>query len=190
MHPFPYQSPSTGSVGGLKFNPQTQNCNLIKIRARQILYTKTEIPLIRIDVRLAAIDPLMLLAFQGVFLVLLFVSMAFRMRGNSLAHGVIMIVAVAVEIVGVVGVSASSILSGESMEPLMNPFSTLVVFGLHGFFGVVAIVTGGWLVALWRPRSTDFVAKSRRIWQITVISWVLAFVVGILLYVAVTTTLL
>ena len=135
-------------------------------------------------------DPLMLLAFQTVFLVLLFVSMAFRMKGNYLVHGITMIVAVAVELVAIIGFSVGAFLTGESMEPLMNPVSTLVVFSLHGFFGVVSLVAGVWLLALWRPRSTDFAAKSRRIWQATVISWLLAFAVGLLLYVALTTTFL
>ena len=131
----------------------------------------------------------MLLAFQTVFLVLLFVSMAFRMKGNYLAHVVTIIVAVAIELFAIIGRSVSSILSGESMEQLMSPFSTMVVFGLHGFFGIVTLIFGVWLVALWRPRSTDFAVKSKRIWQITAILWVLAYVVGVLLYVALTTNL-
>jgi uncharacterized membrane protein YozB (DUF420 family) len=72
----------------------------------------------------------------------------------------------------------------------MSPFSTMAVFGLHAFFGIATLIFGTWLVALWRPRSTDFAAKSKRIWQITAILWVLAFAVGLLLYVALTTTLL
>lgn len=132
----------------------------------------------------------MLLAFQAVFLVLLFVSWTFRRKGNYLIHAVTMIVAVAIELIAIIGRAASSILSGESMEQLMSPFSTMVVFGLHGFFGIVTLIFGIWLVALWRPRSTDFAAKSKRIWQITAILWVLAFAVGLLLYVALTTTLL
>ena len=131
----------------------------------------------------------MLLAFQTVFLVLLFVSMAFRMKGNYLAHGVTIIVAVAIELFAIIGRSVSSILSGERMEQLMSPFSTMVVFGLHGFFGIVTLIFGVWLVALWRPRSTDFAVKSKRIWQITAILWVLAYVVGVLLYVALTINL-
>jgi hypothetical protein len=109
------------------------------------------------------------------------------MRGNFLVHGIIMIVAVAVEYVGLIGVAGSSILSGESMQPLMEPLSTLVVFALHGIFGFIAIASGTWLVALWRPKSTDFAAKSKLAWRATMISWILAFLVGVFLYVAVTT---
>ena len=76
-------------------------------------------------------DPLMLLVFQTVFLVLLFVNMAFRMKGNYPVHEITMIVAVAVELVAIVGFSAGAIITWESMEPLMNPFSTLPVFLSH-----------------------------------------------------------
>ena len=135
-------------------------------------------------------QPEMLLAFQSVMLILLFVSMAFRMKSNYLAHGVIIIGTVAIKLIAIIGRSASSILSGESMEPLMSPFSTMAVFGAHSFFGIATLVSAIWLIALWRPRSTDFAVKSKRIWQSTVILWVLAFAVGLLLYVALTTTLL
>ncbi len=104
--------------------------------------------------------------------------------------GVIIIGAVAIKLIAIIGRSASSILSGESMEPLMNPFSTMAVFGAHSFFGIATLASAIWLIALWRPRSTDFAVKSKRIWQSTVILWVLAFAVGLLLYVALTTTLL
>ncbi len=135
-------------------------------------------------------EPEVVFVLQSVLLVVLFVSMAFRMKGNYFVHGIIMIGAVAIELIAIIGRSASSILSGESMEPLMSPFSTMAVFGAHGFFGIATLVSAIWLVALWRPRSTDFAVKSKRIWQSTVILWVLAFVVGVLLYVALTTTLL
>ena len=130
----------------------------------------------------------MLLALQTVFLVPLLVSMAFRIKGNYFMHGITMIVAVAIELVGIISVSI--LFSGSSMEPLMSPSSTFAVFGLHGFFGIATLISGVWLVALWRPHSTDFAAKSKRIWQSTVILWISTFVIGLLLYVALTTTLL
>lgn len=135
------------------------------------------------------LDPLMLLAFQTVGLVLFFVSMAFRMKGKYLWHGVIMIVLIAIGWFTVV-MSVPDFLDSSYIQTIMNPSSTLVVSSLHMLFGVLALVFGTWLVLLWRPRSTDFAAKSRRAWQATVITWILAYVVGLLLYVAVTTTLL
>ena len=129
------------------------------------------------------------LAFQSVFLVLLFVSIAFRMKGNYLVHGIIMTVLTAGAWVAVVG-TLPMFMDSSIMQNYTSPSSTLVVSGLHLFIGVAELVFGTWLVALWRPRSTDFAAKSKRIWQSIVILWVLAYMVGLLLYVALTTTFL
>ena len=131
-------------------------------------------------------DPLMLLVFQTVFLVLLFVSMAFRMKGNYLVHGIIMIVLAAIGWVAVVG-SLPNFMDGSIMQT-MSPPSALGLVGLHISFGVLSLIFGTWLVALWRRRSIDFAAKSKRIWQLTAILWVLAYVVGLLLFVALRTT--
>ncbi len=143
------------------------------------------------DIRLI-IDPLMLLVQQGVFTVLVLVSMAFRMKRNYLVHGIMLIALIVIEWGALIAVAASSILSGESMQFLMEPLSTMIVFALHGLFGFVAFIGGTLLLALWwRPSSfTSFAAKSEMAWRVTLISWIISFVVGIFLYVAVTTTLL
>lgn len=135
------------------------------------------------------IEPWILLAVQTVYLVALLVSMAFRMKGNYFIHGIILIVTVAIKLTGIFLVS---ILFADSsaMQALTSPFSTMVVFGAHSFFGIATLVSAIWVVALWRPRSTDFADRSKRIWYSTLILWVLAYVVGLLLYVAVTTTIL
>ena len=134
----------------------------------------------------------MLLVFQSVFTVLALVSMAFRMKRNYLVHGIILMALIAVEWIALIAVSASSILSGESMQSLMEPMSTLIIFALHGLFGFIAFIGGTLLLALWwRPSSlSNFAAKSEMTWRVTLISWIISFVVGVFLYVAVTTTLL
>jgi len=138
------------------------------------------------------IDPLTLLVLQSVWTVLVLVSMAFRMKRNYLVHGIILIALIVIEWVPLIAIAASSILSGESMQFLMEPLSTLIVFALHGIFGFVALVGGTLLLALWwRPSSlTNFAAKSETTWRVTLISWIISFIVGVFLYVAVTTTLL
>jgi len=72
---------------------------------------------------------------------------------------------------------------------LMSPSLHLAAFGLHAFFGIATAISGIWLVALWRPHSTEFPAKSKRIAQITTILWGSAYVVGALLFVVLNTTL-
>jgi hypothetical protein len=133
-------------------------------------------------------EPEMILAFQSVFLVVLFVSMAFRMKGNYLVHGIIMIASLAVGWIAFLAV-IPSYMDSSFMETYMSPSSTLVAFSLHSIVGVAPLIFGTWLVALWRPRSTDFAARSKRIWQLTVIFWVLAYVIGVLLFVALRTTI-
>jgi len=119
---------------------------------------------------------------QSVDLVMLFVSMWFRMKGNYLVHGITMIVTVApLSIASFFGVLPSYMDSG-FMQPYMSPASTLVAFSLHTFLGIASLIFGVWLVSLWRPSSTEFAAKSKRIWRLTVIFWVSAYVVGVLLY--------
>jgi len=137
-------------------------------------------------------DPLMLLVSQSVFTVLVLVSTAFRMKRNYLVHGIILIALVVIEWGALSAVAVSSILSGESMQFLMEPLSTLIVFALHGLFGFVAFVGGTLLLVLWwRPSSlTSFAAKSEMAWRVTLISWIISFVVGVFLYVPVTTALL
>jgi len=119
------------------------------------------------------------------------VSMAFRMKRNYLVHGIILIVLMVIEWGALIAVAVSSILSGESMQFLMEPLSNLIVFALHGIFGFVAYIGGTLLLALWwRPSSfTDFAAKSEKTWRVTLISWIISFVVGVYLYVPVTAAL-
>jgi hypothetical protein len=133
----------------------------------------------------------MLLVLQSVWTVLVLVSMAFRIKRNYLVHGIILIVLIVIEWSALSAVAVSSILSGESMQFLMEPISTLIVFALHGIFGFVAFVGGTLVVALWwRPSSlTSFAAKSEMTWRVTLISWIISYVVGIFLYFPVTTAL-
>ena len=139
---------------------------------------------------MSVIAPEMLLALQTVFLIPLLVSIAFRMRGNDFMHGITMLATVTIVIIGVVAVSVAFGNAEVINQYYMNPASTMVVFGMHSLLGGAALASGVWLVALWRPKSTDFAVKSKRIWRLTVSLWFLAFLVGLLLYAALTTTYL
>lgn len=131
-------------------------------------------------------EPEMLLVGQTIFLVVLFVSMAFRMKSNYLVHGAILIVTLGIGWV-VVFSSLPSFMDSNYTQTLTSPSSTLVMFGLHAFFGFATMIAGTWLLSHWRPRSTDFATKSKRIWQSTVILWIVAYLVGVLLFVALRT---
>ena len=130
------------------------------------------------------------LVMQTFWTALILVSMWFRKKGNYLVHGIIMIV-----VVGATLVSFSSVLlmtppSGSSMQIYFSSPLKMAEFVSHAILSIPAIFFGLWLVALWRPRSTSFPAKSKRIAQTTAILWVLSYVAGVLGFVADYTTFL
>jgi hypothetical protein len=58
----------------------------------------------------------------------------------------------------------------------------IAVFLAHAVFSFPALVFGLWLIALWRPSSATFPAKSKKIAWLVTVFWVLSYIVGILDY--------
>ncbi len=137
---------------------------------------------------MVVMDPVAVLSFQTVFLALLFVSMAFRMKGNYLVHGIIVIVAVAVGWIAVVMTVPEFMNSSYTQTFTGATWSFALVVG-HVFLGLSTLIAGTWLVALWRPRSTDFAVRTNGIWHAIVVLWVLAYVVGVTIFLTFHTTL-
>ena len=90
-----------------------------------------------------------------------------------------MIGAVVAQLVGVIAVVATT--PSSAMEPITSVPLNMNMFAVHAVFGGASIVAGFLLVALWRPKSTTFAAKSKRIAQVTGLLWVVTFVIGIVL---------
>ena len=129
------------------------------------------------------------LVMQTFWTSLVLVSMWFRKKGNYRVHGIIMII-----VVGATLISFSSVLlmtppSSGSMQIYFSSPLKMAEFISHAILSIPAIFFGVWLVALWRPNSASFPAKSRRIAQITAILWVLSYVAGVLGFVADYTTI-
>ncbi len=123
------------------------------------------------------------LVIQTFWTSLVLLSMWFRIRGNYLAHEITMIV-----VVGAAFITFSSVLLGPSasstsLQMYFNSTWHLFVFSLHSILSTLAIISGAWLVALWRPRSVSFATKSKRIAKATTILWVTAYLAGILAFV-------
>ncbi len=133
------------------------------------------------------LDPVSNLVTQAVLLGIVLVSMVFRMKGKYLVHEITMIAVVAVTIIGTCVITATTPAS-ESQILWSTPLHSAVV-GTHMIVAIATLVFGVWLVALWRPHSTTFAAKSKRQAQITTILWILTFVVGVVVYVTLHTTL-
>jgi uncharacterized membrane protein YozB (DUF420 family) len=123
------------------------------------------------------------LIIQSVIFVLFLVSMAFRMKGKYLVHVVTLLVAV----ISMLSFFAWWIYeiapSFDSYLPtVLSPPLHLVNWLAHEFLGISTLVLGVWTASFWRLGSTQFEAKSKRICRLTWISWVLAYVVGLLLF--------
>ena len=79
---------------------------------------------------------------------------------------------------------------GSYMQTLLSPSWHLVNWGLHEFLGISTLVSGIWLIVLWRRNSIEFEVKSKRIWRLITILWVSAYVVGLLLFLTLNTNFL
>ena len=119
------------------------------------------------------------LIMQTIWTALVLVSMWFRMKGNYFVHEITMLIVISAWWIGFSTVLLMDPFSS-STEVFSNTPLRLIMNSLHGIFSIPALVFGTWLVALWRPESTSFAAKSRRIAQLTTIFWVPSYVVGIL----------
>ena len=123
------------------------------------------------------------LAMQTFWTAMVLVSMWFRMKGNYLGHEISMILVVFSALISFTGVLLMSPPGSGSLDMYFNSALNLTAFSLHAIFSIPALVFGAWLVALWRPGSTSFAAKSKRIAQITTVSWVLSYVAGVFSFV-------
>jgi len=128
------------------------------------------------------------LIMQTIWTAFVLVSMWFRMKGNYFVHEILMLIVMCAWWVGFSAVLFMNPFSGSTDVFSSTPLR-LVMNALHGIFSVPALIFGTWLVALWRPGSTTFAAKSRRIAQLTTIFWVPSYIVGVLDFMVLHTTL-
>ena len=128
------------------------------------------------------------LIMQTFWTVLVLVSMWFRKKGNYFVHEITLLVVMCVWLVGFSAVIFMDPLSFTSLEAFSNTPLRLIMNILHGVFSVPALVFGIWLVALWRPESTTFPAKTKRLAQLTTIFWIPSYVVGVLDFMVLHTT--
>jgi uncharacterized membrane protein YozB (DUF420 family) len=127
------------------------------------------------------------LIMQTIWTGLVLVSMWFRMKGNYFAHEITMLIVMSAWAVGFIAVLFMNPFSS-STEVFSNSPLRLVMNSLHGIFSVPALVFGVWLVLLWRPGSTSFVPRSRRLAQLIPVFWIISYVVGVLDYLVLHTT--
>lgn len=124
------------------------------------------------------------LFMQTFWTALILLSMWFRKNGNYLVHGIIMTIVVGSTLVSFSMVLLMTPPSSGSMAIYFSSPLKIAEFISHAILSILAIFFGVWLVALWRPRSTSFAAKSERIAQVTAILWGLSYIAGVLGFIA------
>ncbi len=129
------------------------------------------------------------LVMQTFWTALVLLSMWFRLKGNYFLHEIIMLAVISAWLVGFSSVLLMGPLSVGSLQTFASTPLRLVMNSLHAVFSIPALVFAVWLVALWRPGAASFAAKSRRMAQLTAAFWVPSYVVGVLDFLVLHTTL-
>jgi hypothetical protein len=171
---------------GLTLSPSSQGKIAVLTIIMVILFEVATIfffPFYEVGLSFAEIN----LVMQTLWTVLVLMSMWFRMKGNYFVHEITLLIVMCAWWVGFSAVLFMNPFSG-STEVFSSTPLRLVMNGLHAVFSIPALVFGSWLVALWRPGSTSFAAKSRRIAQLTAVFWVPSYVVGVLDFLVLHTT--
>ncbi len=128
------------------------------------------------------------LIMQTIWTVVVLASMWFRKQGNYFVHEISLLIVMCAWIVGFSAVIFMDPLSLTSLEAFSNTTLRLIMNILHGVFSVPAIVFGIWLVALWRPKSTTFPAKTKKLAILTTAFWIPSYIVGVLDFMVIHTT--
>jgi len=76
------------------------------------------------------------------------------------------------------------------LPTVLSPLLHLVNWLAHEFLGVSTLILGIWTINLWRLDSSEFEVRSKKTWRLTTISWVLAYVVGLLLFITLNTDII
>jgi len=131
------------------------------------------------------------LIIQSVIFLLFSASIGLRMKKKYRIHVAILLVA----IIGMLSFFAWWIYEiaptfDTYLPTVLNPPLHLVNWLAHEFLGVSTLILGLWTVNLWRLGSSEFEARSKRTWRLTTISWVLTYVVGLLLFITLNTNII
>jgi hypothetical protein len=130
------------------------------------------------------------LIIQTFWTALVLVSMGLRMKGKYFAHELTMIAVICATLTAFSTVLIMSPMDTSSISSYFNSPLRWVMNSLHGIFSIPALIFAAWLVALWRPNSSLYPAKSKRIAQLTTVFWVASYLVGVFDFILLHTTIL
>ncbi len=120
---------------------------------------------------------------------LLFSSLALKVKGRLVAHGIGALVAVVMIFSGIPWLLGAEVPTIDTyMQGIMNSSLKTTLFTVQFFLGTATLVLASLLLVKWRLRSPDFVARKKNVMRATFAFWVSAYAVGILLFLAVNTS--
>jgi len=128
------------------------------------------------------------LVLQIAVLVMLFGSLGLKGKKKFRQHGITMLLAVVLHTISILAVmipSFGAITSGDF------PVLVSAIAYVHGITGIIAEICGVWIIATWRLRtSLQYCAPKKKLMRLTLISWLVALFLGVLLYLRFYTTFL
>jgi hypothetical protein len=124
------------------------------------------------------------LYLQVLFLALVFVSLGLKMQKKFRLHGITMLAAVVLHLISVIIVMIPSYFSVLPLIAEGALGAVYIITLVHGIIGILTTVLAIWIVASWRLRqSLKYCAPKKKAMRATLILWVLAVIIAILLYV-------
>ena len=180
-----FTAQSSRKFSGLSASSQKKIaiCTVIAVIAFEI-GTMIFFPFYDVGLSFAEINLIMQTIWTG----MVFISLWLRQKGNYFAHQLLMLIVICAWAIGFVAVLSMDPFS-TSTEVFVSTPLRWVMNALHGIFSVPALILGAWLVALWRPNSTAFPAKSRKMAQLLPLFWVASYAVGVLDFIVLHTTI-
>lgn len=127
---------------------------------------------------------LLSLVLQFIIIGLIIASLVMKGRKMIRAHGITMLLAVAVHSVTILAVMIPSFYSGLTpyiLENFAKPTSLISIF--HGITGLLAWLLGIWIVAVWHlSPSTQACYRKKVAMRFTLVLWLIALILGFIMY--------
>jgi len=132
------------------------------------------------------------LVLQIVILVLLFGSIGLKRRKKFRQHGMTMLLAVVLHTITILLVMIPSFVIGFIPYFLTNISDAVSIIAIvHGAMGILAEVLGIFIVTSWRlQKSLQYCAPRKKLMRVTLILWLTALFLGVLLYLRLYLTIL
>jgi len=139
---------------------------------------------------MALIPPQINLSLQIATLVILFASLILKRKRKYFAHGATMLTAVILNALSFLLVMMPSLSTLEILKTQPLHWFSLATLA-HAGLGAITIILSLWIVAAWHLQSSNQnCIKKRKLMRLTMILWLLVFLLGFLLYAILNTNLI